>query len=460
MGQKLRYPVLSAAFALSVIAPFQAADAGSLKQALASAYQNNPTLNAARANVRAVDEGVPQALSAWRPRINASADIGVQSTSTSLSNGASSSSTLTTGGFGISIQQSIFRGFRTVNGTEQAEKLVLAARQSLKNTEQNTLSQAAEAYMNVLRDTTILALRGRNLDFLKEQVRAARDRFSVGEGTRTDVAQAEARQSAARSQVELARANLNSAKAVFRQVTGQNAKHLRAGYSVERYLPKTLARSLGRGKRHHPAIMAAQFNSDAAALSVKVVEGELLPTVTVEGNLARRYNPSGGVNHTNSASIVGRLSVPIYQGGVVHSRVRQAKERLGEARIQVDVARDQVRAAILSAWGGLEAARAQIAAAHAQVTASQLALSGVTEERRVGQRTTLDVLNAQQEVIDARIALVTAQRNRVVASFSLMSAIGDLNAQRLGLRVARYKPQQHYKAVRDKWFGLRTPDGR
>ena len=200
---------------------------------------------------------------------------------------------------------------------------------------------------------------------------------------------------------------------------------------------------------------------------MKQVEGELLPTVTVEGSLNRdfglydsRPEPNSSGDITNSATLVGRLSVPIYAGGAVSARVRQAKELLGRSRIQIDLTRDQVRAAVVSAWGQLQASAGAISAAAAQVEASNIALAGVQEEQSVGQRTTLDVLNAQQDLLEGRINLIVAERDRVVASYSLLSAMGRLTAERLGLPVDVYRPEEHYVAVKDKWFGLRTPDGR
>ena len=442
------------------IATIAQGNAETLFQALSKAYSTNPDLNAARAETRVADENVPQALSGYRPTLGASADIGLQSTRSRLSGGLRSSSTTTPGGVGLSLEQPLYRGYRARNSTKAAEAGVLAARESLRNTEQNVLLDAVTAYADVLKDGAIAGLRARNVEFLNEQVRAARDRFTVGEGTRTDVAQAQARRSAAISQLNAARAQVNTSRAIYRQIIGEAPRRLAPAKTAEHLLPRSLQRGLSIGLAEHPAIKAALHAVDAAAFDVKVREGELLPTVTLEGSAGRRYNPADGVTHTDSASIIGRLTVPIYQGGGEYARVRQAKETLGQRKIEVDVARDQVRAAIIAAWGGLQSAKAQIEAARAQVNATQLALEGVIEEQRVGQRTTLDVLNAQAELLDARIALVSAQRDRVVASYSLLAAVGRLSARRLGLKVSVYRPEHHYEQVRDKWFGLRTPDGR
>ncbi len=433
-----------------LISASSVASADTLLQALAAAYTNNPELNAARAATRAADEGVPQALSGYRPNISASGSITDHYNGIDVDNAT----------LGVTFTQDLFRGFRTVNGTKKAESDVLASRANLSNVEQNVLFAAAEAFMNVVRDQALIQLRDQNVKFLREQGRATRDRFEVGETTRTDVAQSDARISLGVSQSNLARATLNSSKAVYQQVVGNAPGRLNYNYSIEKLLPDTLDAALSVALTSHPGIMAATFNMDAAGHNVKVIEGELLPTVSVTGSASRSFLFDGPTDKRDSASLTGRVTVPIYQGGLVSSRVRQAKEIQSQRQIELDLVRQQVRAAVVSSWGQLTAARALIVAADAQQEASQIALSGVIEEQRVGQRTTLDVLNAQQELLDARVNTVSARRDQVVASFALASSVGLLNAERLGLVEQTYQPEEHYEQVRDKWFGLRTPDGR
>ncbi|TYC50478.1 TolC family outer membrane protein [Rhodobacterales bacterium] len=431
------------------------AHAETIRESLALAYANNPTLNAARAQLRGVDENVPQALSAWRPTVSAAASAG------RLANGVDSSVNYrNNASMSLTISQTIFRGFRTINSTRQAEAVVRAQRESLMSTEQDTLLDAATAYVDVIRDTALVSLRRSDLAFLQEQVRAARDRFDVGEGTRTDVSQSEARSSEARASLNTAMANLNTSRAIYQQVVGTEARNLSADTSISRYVPKSLDEALNLSESHQPLIRQAQHLVDAAVFNVKTIEGELLPTVTVDGSISRSWNPSETVDYSDNAQIFGNVSIPLYQGGAVYSRVRQAKEELGQTRLQLDVALDQVRANVISAWGIYQAAEASIVAAQAAVQAQQLALEGVVEEQRVGQRTTLDVLDAQRELVNQQSNLVIAQRNRIVGGYQLVASIGRLDAGSLGLSVARYEPKQHYKAVRDKWIGLRTPDGR
>ena len=442
--------------------------AQTMEAALGRAYSANPTLNAQRAAVRATNENVPQALSGYRPRITASADIGASITESDTpfnSQGTGSPhnrsvSRLNPRGAGLQIDQNIFDGGKTRSSVSQAESQVLGARATLRNTEQNVLLDAATSYMNVLRDTAILNLNRNNVEVLEEQLRQTRDRFQVGEVTRTDVAQAEARLSSAQSQAILAESNLKTSIARYRQNVGAEPKQLAPGRPVENLLPKSLPAALNSALQAHPAIIAALHGVDAAELQVKVTEADLYPVLGVRGTVQQRYDNQFFGDNRASASAVATLTIPIYEGGQVYSRTRQAKETAGQRRIEVDTSRDTVRAAVVSAWGSHEAAKAQITAAQAQVQAAETALAGVREEAKVGQRTTLDVLNAQQELVSARSTLVTAQRDRVVASYAVLSAVGKLSADTLRLKAERYDSRKHYDQVKGLLWGTQTPDGR
>jgi len=314
--------------------------------------------------------------------------------------------------------------------------------------------------MNLLRDGAILDLQRRNVEVLQEQLRQTRDRFNVGEVTRTDVAQSESRLASGRSQVLSAEATYKASVATYRQVIGVEPGKLAAGSPVDRFSPTTLPQSVSVATATHPAVTTAQYNVDAALLAVKVSEGALYPTLALQGNVQQSNETTVLQTKTFTASAIAQLSVPVYQGGAEYSLIRQAKETLGQRRLDLDTARDQVRQTVVQSWGQLEAAKANIEATQAQVQASEIALNGVREEARVGQRTTLDVLNAQQELVNARVALVSAQRDRVVASFTLLAAVGRLSPQVLALRVPVYDSNVHYQQVRDTWVGVRTPDGR
>jgi outer membrane protein len=444
------------------------ASAETLEIALTQAYQNNPSLNAQRAAVRATDEGVPTALSGYRPRVTANASAGesYQQTKTKITTPGAPSPFVNLNGtvypvtYGVTATQTLFNGFQTGNRTRQAESLVFAARETLRSTEQTVLLNAATAYMNLLRDTAILDLQKRNVEVLQEQLRQTRDRFNVGEVTRTDVAQSESRLAAGRSAVLTAEANYKTSVAVYRQVIGVEPHNLTATSPVDRFSPRTQADAVGVGTSQHPNVTTAQYNVDAAVAQVKIQEAALLPTLSLQGSVQQSNGSTLTSEQSFNASVLGQLTVPIYQGGAEYAAIRQAKETLGQRRIDLDTARDQVRQTVVQSWGQLDAAKANIEATQAQVQAAEIALNGVREEARVGQRTTLDVLNAQQELVNARVSLVTAQRDRVVASYTLLAAVGRLSAQVLGLRVPSYDPQVHYHQVRDVWFGVRTPDGK
>jgi outer membrane protein len=450
-----------------VLAP-ALARADTLEWALVQAYQNNPTLNAQRASLRAQDEAVPQALSGYRPRVSVTASVGNQlqnSVTKSLgSNGGpvytGSRTDFTPHSVGLTATQTLFNGFQTAHRTRQAESQVSASRATLAVTEQTVLLNAATAYMNLLRDAAILDLQQRNVEVLQEQLRQTRDRFNVGEVTRTDVAQSESRLAAGRAQVLQAQSNYVTSRANYRQTIGVDAGKLAPASPVDRFSPRTLAVAIEAGRDFNPAVAAAMFGIDVALLQVKINEAALLPTVTGQVNVQQSWEVSPIIMQQLNASIVGQLSVPIYQGGQEYSLIRQAKETLGQQRISLDTARDQVQANVTQSWGQLEAAKAQIQATQAQVNSAEIALNGVREEARVGQRTTLDVLNAQQELVNARVALVTAQHDRVVASYALLSAVGGLSVGSLGLKTTVYDPMGHYQQVRDSWVGVRNPDGR
>jgi outer membrane protein len=460
---------------LITIATVQGASAETLESALAQAYGANPTLNAQRAQVRATDENVPRAKSGYRPQINATADVGASVTrseqdaqfdpragvfSRNVTPHAEASVRTTPRGYGVEINQSLFNGFRTDNSVRQAESSVLSARETLRNNEQNVLFDAATAYMDVLRFTAELNLNRNNVEVLEEQLRQTRDRFNVGEVTRTDVAQAEARLALARSQVSASEGDLRAAIANYRQVIGTEPRQLAPGRPLDKLLPKSVDAALKIAFNEHPAIIAALHGVDVAELQVKIVQGELAPQLGVSASVSKRFDSREPGDEAIGGSVVARLTVPIYEGGEVYARTRQAKQTAGQRRLEADSIRDQVRAAVLSSWAQLESARAQIVAAQAQVEAAETALNGVREEARVGQRTTLDVLNQQQELLTARVNLIRAQRNRVVASYAVVQAMGRLSSRYLGLKVDQYSPTTHFQQVKDLWGGLTTPDGR
>ncbi|MEM7695141.1 MAG: TolC family outer membrane protein [Pseudomonadota bacterium] len=447
------------AFLIAATAAFaQPASAQTLSASFSAAYSKNPQLNVARSQLRETDEGIAIARSGNRPTLFANLRQSFETTRNLAARNGGTRAAPTT--VSVALTQPLFRGFQTRNNIRAAEAAVRAQREALSNTEQNILLSTAESFFDVIANGQIVGLRRNDVSFLGEQVRAARDRFEVGEGTRTDISQAEARQASAQSLLNVAVADLATAGAIYREFTGMKAKSLRNDVRDARFIPPSLAAALDIGQNHHPAILAGLHTIDQNIFSVASTEGQLLPTLELTGEAASTFNAGNGVQQSDSASVRLDLSVPIYQGGRVSAQVRQAKEALGTARIQVDVTRDEVRRFTVASWARYQSAVRSIQAARTGVFAAQLALRGVIEEQRVGQRTTLDVLDAQSELISSQVTLVAAERDRSVAAYTLLSAIGRLSAERLGLHVALYEPKEHADAVRDKWFGLRTPDGR
>jgi outer membrane protein len=316
--------------------------------------------------------------------------------------------------------------------------------------------------MNLLRDAALLELQRNNVKVLEATLRQTRDRFTAGEVTRTDLAQAESSLAAGRSSLHAAESNYITSKSTYIQVIGVEPGKLASASPVDRFSPSTLVAALDRAASQNPTITKAMFDVDAAVEQVKVQESFLYPTLSLNGSMQKSYGSTNSLAtlESLSGSVVGQLSVPIYQGGAEYANIRQAKETLGQRRIDLDTARLFVQQNVTQSWGQLEAAKAQVDATTAQVTSAEIALDGVREEARVGQRTTLDVLNAQQALVSARTALVTAQHDRIVASYAVLASVGSLAPQVLGLRIETYDPMVHYQQVRDNWIGVRTPDGR
>ncbi len=461
----LHAALLATAALAAIGAGVRAGQAETLTGALIKAYVNNPTINSSRAAVRAADENVPKANAGYLPTITASGNMGVGHfngneiipgvTELSFANGYYPR------GYGATITQNIFDGYRTINRIRSAELGVLETRAGLRSSEQSTLLDGVTAYMDVLRDTALLDLQRNNVEVLKEQLRETRDRFTVGEVTRTDVAQAEASLSSAQAQELTAEATLETSIAHYRQVIGDQPTTLAPVKPIARPLPRTLPEAINVSQIEHPQIVADLHAVDVAELAIKVDEAALYPQVGVQGQVTQQFDVSAipGQRAFN-ASLTGNVTVPIYQGGQEYASIRQDKEKLSQAELTLDQDRDIVRRNVVQFWGQNQAQVGVIRAARASVSANEVALAGVREEAKVGQRTTLDVLNAQQALLSARSQLVTAEHDAVVFSYSLLSAIGRLNAPTLGLAVSEYDPREHFNQVKSKLWGVRTPDGK
>jgi outer membrane protein len=432
------------------------ARAETLPEALSAAYKFNPRLDAARATLRATDEEVPRAISGFRPQVSGSADTSYELQTSRPSTGARAESNPR--GYSVNLAQPVFKGFRVVNTVREAEATVRAGRETLRSTESSVLLDGVTAYVDVVRDQAIVRLRENNVTVLTRDLKATQDRFNVGEVTRTDVAQAQARRAAAVSALDLARANLKTSRATFERVVGHPPSNL-VEPTASRLVPKSVNESVEISARESPTVVAALYNEQAARHAVDRIRGELLPEVNLEASYGRRFDSSTSIESTETTTVTGRLTVPFYTGGEVEARVRQAKHTHVSRLQQIEQARTEVQANVVAAWSQLAAARAQLESDQASVDANRIALAGVREEERVGQRTLLDVLNAEQELLNSEVNLVTTKRNLVVASYAVLSAIGRLNAQELGVAALVYDPEAHYNEVRRKWTDINITHG-
>ncbi|MCK6452158.1 MAG: TolC family outer membrane protein [Alphaproteobacteria bacterium] len=448
-----RHGRLAAAFGIALaLALASVASAQTLEQALAEAYMNNPTLRSQRANLRSVDENVSIAESGWRPSVSANAAAGP------LYSGVRSrqreTQLLGPHSQSITITQPVFQGFRTVAGIRQAESQVLAGRAALQSTEQSVLLDGVTSFMNVVRDQAVLDLNINNEQVIRRQLEATQDRFRVGEVTRTDVAQAQSRLALATAQRIAAEGTLLTSRATYQRVIGSYPGKLDAPKPALD-LPTSREDAIALAAGDNPAVATAQYNEKAALANVTVTTGQLLPEINILGELFRQ-DTIGGLSNAlqEGAQVTAVLSMPLYSSGSVEAQVRQAKQVAGQRRIQIEEQRNLAVEFAISAWENWTSAKAQIVSFKEQVEASRIALDGVRQENLVGSRTVLDVLDAEQEYLNAQVSLVRAERDELVARYQLVSAIGKLTARNLSLDVPYYDEADHYGKVRDKWIGL------
>jgi outer membrane protein len=422
-----------------------------LEAALSQAYANNPTLQTSRAQLRVVDENVPQALAGWRPSVTLSGSAGYnQGTARSRGNYADTDRQI--GSLAATVTQPLYNGGRTRAGIRRAENQVLAQRARLLGTEQQVLSDVVAAYVAVIRDQETLRLNVNNVQVLQRQLDATNERFRVGEITRTDVAQAESRLAGARATRANAEGTLQTSRATFARLVGVAPERLAA--------PQPLRAAVGSAREaaemaavNAPNVVAALFDEAAAREQIDLQFSTLLPQVSLQAQGYRSDNQQTPHTRGTGETITATLSVPLYQGGAEHAAVRQARQQAQQARQVVD---DQRRAAMqqaTQAWESLASARAQVDSVRAQIRAAEIALDGVQREAVVGSRTTLDVLNAEQELLNARVTLVQALAAVVTNSYTLAGAVGRLTARDLALPVPLYDMEAYYRTVRSKWFG-------
>lgn len=444
---RLMHGVAIAALLTGFSAPMAGAD--TLVEALASAYETNPSLISARAALRATDERVNQARAGLRPDVRATFDY--RKRYTGGSNGAGSDDPF---GTSLSVSQPLYDGGQTQNSVRGRIADVSAARARLQSLEQQVLLETVTAYVDVLRDQEFVRLAENNVRVIAEQLRASQDRFEVGEVTRTDVSQAEARLAESRTNLSASRGQLERSKQNYRSVVGAEPQNL-ARQPPLPALPQSLEETVTAALENHPELIASRFDEASAARDVKAEIGGLLPRVSLEASVG--YNDSVFATDSadqSDAQIGVRAVIPLYQAGAQYSRVRQAQAAASQARADITVEARQRQRLAEAAWTELQVARANIVSTREQVDASQLAFEGVREEALVGSRTTLDVLDAEQELLDARVRVVDSLRNEYVAAYSLLSAIGALTAADLDLTVVAYDPEVNYAENNARLFGF------
>ena len=437
------------------------ASAQTLQEALAQTYANNPTLATARAQLRVVDENVPQALAGWRPSVSITGSAGYALTNArTRANvaggqriGVTTDQDRAIGSVAATVTQPLYRGGRTEASTRRAENQVLAQRARLLATEQQVLADTVTAYVNVIRFQEEVRLNLNNAQVLQRQLDATNERFRVGEITRTDVAQAESRLAGARAARTEAEGGLQNSRATFLRTIGVAPTRLTA--------PQPLTPAARNNQDaaqvaalNNPAVVAALFDEAAGRDFIDVQLSTLLPQASLQAQAFRNDNQTALGTRAIGESVTATLTVPLYQGGAEYSAVRQARQDATRLRQIVDDQRRTAASQASTAWETLTSARASVDSVRAQIRAAEIALDGVQREAVVGSRTTLDVLNAEQELLNARVSLVRSLANVVNASHSLAQAVGRLTARDLALPVALYDQEAYYRAVRDRWAGL------
>ncbi len=426
-----------------------------LEEALAIAYSNNPTLLSERASLRGTDEEVPQALANWRPTVELSSSVGASAIRNNTGTGTTKGQHREPKSLSLSISQSLYRGGRTVAATREALNTVKAERARLDSVEQTVLLDAATAFMNVVRDQAVLELNTNNEQVLKRQLEATTDRFRVGEITRTDVHQATARLARATADRIQSEGDLEASRAAFQNVVGQAPEKLPPAQPLGG-LPESAEEAIKIAVSGDPGIIALEFDEKALRHNVTEVRGELLPEVTLSAGASRKLESSSETSRVTTVEGTISLSVPLYQTGAVYSRLRAARQAVAEKRLDIDQARRDAIEEATRTWEALLTARARIKSLKTGIEAAKIALEGVVRESEVGSRTVLDVLDAEQELLDAKVTLVRAQRDQMVAIFELKTALGQFTARHLNLPVGLYDPEGHFREVRMKWVGGRS----
>ena len=427
--------------------------ASTLRDVLSYTYENSWAINAEREGLKATDEEIAIAKSGFRPNVAAVGSAGrTYNKNTYDYTPVEDEKYLNPTTMALQVKQPIFSGLSTVQSVNAAKSQVRAGRQNLASTEQSTLLDAVAVYMDTIRDEAVLELRKNNEKVLKEHLASYRKRYKVGDLTKTDVAQSEARLSGATAHRIAAEGNLKVSRANFFSVVGLEPENLTDVKTVDFDLPLSLEQAMDLAMEHNPQIKAAKYAKDAASYTVKAKKGTLLPQVDVTA-AAGHQREQLSVEKADYWQIHANLTVPLYQSGAEYAGIRQARQLENKYRILWDKTVQDVRARVISAWESYTASKAQVSSIESQIKASKMALDGVIREAKVGSRTVLDVLDAEQEHLDNQVALVQTHRNEIVSAYALLAAIGQLNPDVLHLDITNYDAAEHYQDIKNKWIG-------
>lgn len=443
------------AFGLSLFPSFSAlAETQSLEQTLVLAYQKNPGLMAERAKLRATDEQVSVALSGYRPTVDAIAEGGHTASNVAGSGNYSGSSQLDPRSLSVKVTQPIFSGFKTSASVASAKATVKAQRAALQDAEQKLFLEAAKAHLDVIQAIAVLQLNRENEQVLQKQLDATKDRFGIGELKKTDVSQAESRLKTAMVSRLQAEGDLANQRSTFARLTGDMPGSLEQP-KIKLDSPKTLDEAVALSLNKNPSVIASNYNFDAAKSDVTAAEGNLWPQVDLVGSTTRGWDQSNVTqDRQDSSTIMARVTVPLYHAGTDYAKTRAAQQTTTQRRLELEYARQKAREEAMNTWQSLSTTRSSIMGRKEVVEAATSALEGVREESKVGTRTTLDVLNAEQELLEAKINYVKAEHDESLASLQLKSAIGELTAEAMRLPVDIYDPKKNYDDASNAWIGF------
>jgi outer membrane protein len=449
------------ALSLALFMGLSTAEAMDLKEALAIAYKNNPDLKQQRNKLEAVDENVTQAYSGFLPNVTANGSYSYEKANSDSLTGIDTGNKNTPTAASLQIQQNLFAGGRSVEGVDRSENQVMSERAQLHAKEQQILSETVGAYIDIVRTKEILALSKHNEKVLSQEVEANRTRLNLGDATKTDVSQAESRYAKATSDRISAEGNLIEARSQFKKLTLVEAPDDVYMPKALPTIPKTLDDAVDKAKKYNPQIISAEYGTKVSENDINLALGALLPTVNLSGAISRTdnnydkvFNQSFATDSTTDQVVRLSVSIPLYQGGDEYSKIRQAKDNKDAAIDGLESTKSFIISAVTSSWKDLNTARANIDANNKAVKAARFALESIREEQAAGTRTTLDVLDQEQELFIAQVNLANAKRNEVIALFNLLTTMGELTAKNLKLDVKLHDPNKHLEEVKYKPFGL------